>query len=123
MVTESTEDGATLLAGGTFENLFYRPTLLSNVATSSIVYREEVFGPVAPVIAYGSDEEAVTHSRVRHRTNFPWESCPATGCTHSNCQVEFLRERFTLTIRPWAMRPSSPLAAPVPRAMGQGLAE
>ncbi len=26
-------------------------------------------------------------------------------------------------IRPWAMRPSSPLAAPVPRAMGQGFAE
>ncbi len=59
MVTESVEDGATLLAGGTFENLFYRPTVLSDVSASSIAYREEVFGPVAPVIAFHSDDEAV----------------------------------------------------------------
>ena len=59
MVTESVSDGATLLAGGTFENLFYRPTVLSEVEASSIAYREEVFGPVAPVIAFHSDDEAV----------------------------------------------------------------
>ncbi|MGD1014017.1 MAG: benzaldehyde dehydrogenase [Acidimicrobiales bacterium] len=59
MVTESIGDGATLLAGGTFENLFYRPTVLSDVSASSVAYCEEVFGPVAPVIAFHSDDEAV----------------------------------------------------------------
>jgi benzaldehyde dehydrogenase (NAD) len=59
MVTESIGDGATLLAGGTFENLYYRPTVLSDVSASSIAYCEEVFGPVAPVIAFHSDDEAV----------------------------------------------------------------
>jgi benzaldehyde dehydrogenase (NAD) len=59
MVTDSVKAGATLLAGGTFEGLFYRPTVLSNVPTSSPAYCEEVFGPVAPVVGYSSLDEAV----------------------------------------------------------------
>jgi benzaldehyde dehydrogenase (NAD) len=59
MVSDSVSAGATLLAGGTFEDLFYRPTVLTNVPTSSPAYCEEVFGPVAPVVAYSSLDEAV----------------------------------------------------------------
>jgi len=59
MVTDSVAAGATLAAGGTFEELFYRPTVLTNVPTSSPAYAEEVFGPVAPVVSYETLEEAV----------------------------------------------------------------
>jgi benzaldehyde dehydrogenase (NAD) len=59
MVTDSVSQGATLAAGGTFEDLFYRPTVLTNVPTSSPAYAEEVFGPVAPVVSYSSLDEAV----------------------------------------------------------------
>jgi benzaldehyde dehydrogenase (NAD) len=59
MVSASVEAGATLLAGGTYEGLFYRPTVLTNVPTSSPAYCEEVFGPVAPVVSYSSLDEAV----------------------------------------------------------------
>ena len=59
MVTDSVAAGATLAAGGTFEELFYRPTVLTNVPTSSPAYAEEVFGPVAPVVSYESLDEAV----------------------------------------------------------------
>ncbi len=59
MVSDTVGAGATLLAGGTFEDLFYRPTVLSDVPTSSRAYCEEVFGPVAPVIAFSSLDEAV----------------------------------------------------------------
>jgi benzaldehyde dehydrogenase (NAD) len=59
MVTESVEAGATLLAGGTYEELFYRPTVLTDVPTTSRAYCEEVFGPVAPVVTYASLDEAV----------------------------------------------------------------
>jgi benzaldehyde dehydrogenase (NAD) len=59
MVTETVDAGATLLAGGTYEDLYYRPTVLSDVPTTSRAYCEEVFGPVAPVVAYESLEEAV----------------------------------------------------------------
>jgi benzaldehyde dehydrogenase (NAD) len=59
MVNDSVQAGATLLAGGTYEELFYRPTVLTNVPTSSSAYCEEVFGPVAPVVSYSSLEEAI----------------------------------------------------------------
>jgi len=59
MVSDTVAAGATLLAGGTFEKLFYRPTVLSNVPTTSPAYCEEVFGPVAPVVSYSSLDEAV----------------------------------------------------------------
>lgn len=59
MVSDTVAAGATLLAGGTFENLFYRPTVLTNVTPTSPAYCEEVFGPVAPVVSYSSLEEAV----------------------------------------------------------------
>ncbi len=59
MVSDTVAAGATLLAGGTFENLFYRPTVLTNVTPTSPAYCEEVFGPVAPVVSYSSLDEAV----------------------------------------------------------------
>ncbi len=59
MVTDSVGAGASLLAGGTYEGLFYRPTVLSNVPTTAPAYAEEVFGPVAPVVSYASLDEAV----------------------------------------------------------------
>jgi benzaldehyde dehydrogenase (NAD) len=59
MVSESIDAGATLLAGGTYEELFYRPTVLTEVSPSMRVYAEEVFGPVAPVVSYSNLDEAV----------------------------------------------------------------
>jgi benzaldehyde dehydrogenase (NAD) len=59
MVTETVAAGATLKAGGTYEGLFYRPTVLADVPTSAPAYCEEVFGPVAPVVSYSSLDEAV----------------------------------------------------------------
>jgi benzaldehyde dehydrogenase (NAD) len=59
IVTDTISQGATLAAGGTYEELFYRPTVLTNVPTSSPAYAEEVFGPVAPVVSYSSLDEAV----------------------------------------------------------------
>jgi benzaldehyde dehydrogenase (NAD) len=59
LVRGSVDAGAKLLAGGTYEELFYRPTVLADVPTTSPAYTEEVFGPVAPVVAYESLEEAV----------------------------------------------------------------
>jgi acyl-CoA reductase-like NAD-dependent aldehyde dehydrogenase len=35
------------------------PTVLSNVTTEMRVWREEVFGPIAPVIAVSDAEEAL----------------------------------------------------------------
>jgi benzaldehyde dehydrogenase (NAD) len=59
MVSDTVAGGATLLAGGTYEDLFYRPTVLTNVDTAARAYCEEVFGPVAPVVSFSSLDEAV----------------------------------------------------------------
>src|SRR5581483_7236499 len=59
LVTASVDAGAMLAAGGTYEGLFYRPTVLADVPTSAPAYAEEVFGPVAPVVSYDSLDEAV----------------------------------------------------------------
>jgi benzaldehyde dehydrogenase (NAD) len=59
LVRASVDGGARLAAGGTYEGLFYRPTVLTDVTESSPAYAEEVFGPVAPVRAFDDLDEAV----------------------------------------------------------------
>jgi benzaldehyde dehydrogenase (NAD) len=39
--------------------LFYRPTVLGDVSVDAPAYREEIFGPVAPVTAFSSLDEVV----------------------------------------------------------------
>src|SRR5262249_28224594 len=50
LVTGSVDAGARLAAGGTYEGLFYQPTVLADVAPAMPAYAREVFGPVAPVL-------------------------------------------------------------------------
>ena len=51
--------GATLHAGGSFDGLVYRPTVLTGVGPDNPAFREEIFGPVAVVTAFDSDEEGI----------------------------------------------------------------
>ena len=59
IVDDSVSQGAELLAGGTHDGPFFKPTVLGGVTTSMPAYAEEIFGPVAPVIAFRDDEHAV----------------------------------------------------------------
>jgi benzaldehyde dehydrogenase (NAD) len=59
IVTATVEAGAQVRAGATFEQLFYRPTVLAGVTTKMAAFREEIFGPVAPVVIVHDDAEAV----------------------------------------------------------------
>jgi len=67
VLTDHIEDavakGAQLLTGGKVENLggglYLRPTLLTEVTHKMKVMREETFGPVMPVMAFDTVEEAV----------------------------------------------------------------
>jgi benzaldehyde dehydrogenase (NAD) len=58
LVTGSVDAGARLAAGGTYEGLFYRPTVLGEVTPGMPAYTDEVFGPVAPVVRFDSPDEA-----------------------------------------------------------------
>ena len=59
LVTSTVDAGARLACGGTHDGLFYRPTVLDRVGTDMPAYANEVFGPVAPVVRFSSDDEAV----------------------------------------------------------------
>ncbi|TCK27549.1 benzaldehyde dehydrogenase [Pseudonocardia endophytica] len=59
LVTASVAAGARVDAGGTYEDLFYRPTVLSGITPQAPAWAEEVFGPVAPVIPYSTEDEAI----------------------------------------------------------------
>ncbi|MFD9306373.1 aldehyde dehydrogenase family protein [Streptomyces sp. NPDC060048] len=59
LVEASTDMGAKLVTGGSDRALFYRPTVLAGVDDDTPAYREEVFGPVAPVRSFATEDEAV----------------------------------------------------------------
>jgi benzaldehyde dehydrogenase (NAD) len=59
IVDESVAAGARVLAGGRRDGLFYPPTVLDHVERTMPAFTEEIFGPVAPVVAFRTDTEAV----------------------------------------------------------------
>jgi benzaldehyde dehydrogenase (NAD) len=59
LVTDSVAAGAKLLTGGTYEGLFYRPTVLADAGPGIPAYDQEVFGPVACVTRFSTLDEAV----------------------------------------------------------------
>ncbi|HET9110452.1 MAG TPA: benzaldehyde dehydrogenase [Ktedonobacterales bacterium] len=59
LVTETVRAGAHLAAGGTYEGLFYRPTVLADTKPGMPAYDSEIFGPVAPVTRFSTLDEVV----------------------------------------------------------------
>jgi succinate-semialdehyde dehydrogenase / glutarate-semialdehyde dehydrogenase len=62
MVHDSVSEGARILTGGEHHDrgdLFYTPTVLADVAMTMPVASDEIFGPVAPLIRFETEEEAI----------------------------------------------------------------
>ncbi len=62
LVTEAVDDGAEVLCGGTTPEgpgHFYSPTVLLGVPAEARINSEEIFGPVAPITTFTTDEEAI----------------------------------------------------------------
>ena len=58
-VNQAVQAGAKVIAGGVRRNAFMEPTVLTNVKTDMPMFKEEVFGPVAPLVPFTSVEEAI----------------------------------------------------------------
>ena len=59
-VDDAVAKGATIVQGGNhLEGLYYQPTVLSNANTEMIIAQDEVFGPVAPVFHFKTEEEVI----------------------------------------------------------------
>jgi succinate-semialdehyde dehydrogenase / glutarate-semialdehyde dehydrogenase len=62
LVEDATGKGAQVLVGGTQRDgagYFYDPTVLSDVPRDAELLREEIFGPVAPVIGFDDEDAAI----------------------------------------------------------------
>ena len=59
IVTDAIAKGAVLRTGGTYEGLFYKPTVLEDCKPGMRILQEEVFGPVIAVVPFETDEEAI----------------------------------------------------------------
>lgn len=62
LVDGAVSDGATALVGGSRGaqgSLFYLPTVLAEVTNSMPIAQQEIFGPVAPVIQFETEEEVI----------------------------------------------------------------
>jgi acyl-CoA reductase-like NAD-dependent aldehyde dehydrogenase len=91
-VEDAKARGARVLAGGKRlpelgEN-FYAPTVLAEVTHEMRIMREETFGPVLPVMAFDSDEEAV---RLANDSDF---GLAASVWTHDRGRGERLARRI-----------------------------
>ena len=61
LVSASVDAGAKVALGGGPHELggsFYQPTVLTEVTSEMAVFRNEIFGPVAPVVRFSTEEEA-----------------------------------------------------------------
>lgn len=60
IISESVAAGAILEAGGTVQGPYIVPAVLSGVKPGMPAYEEEIFGPVAAITTFSSDEEAIS---------------------------------------------------------------
>lgn len=62
-VEDAIKNGAKVILGAkrpaNLKGAFYEPTILTNIKPKMRVWREEVFGPVLPVVSFKTEEEAI----------------------------------------------------------------
>lgn len=62
LLADTLQRGATLLCGGERDKAgenFFQPTVVGNVPADSHILEEEIFGPVAPLVIFDTEEEVV----------------------------------------------------------------
>jgi len=64
MVKDAVDKGAKIIYGGKIppepkKGYFYEPTILRSVTTDMRVFREEIFGPIAPLICFNDEDDVI----------------------------------------------------------------
>ncbi|MGO4807182.1 NAD-dependent succinate-semialdehyde dehydrogenase [Arthrobacter sp. 2MCAF15] len=70
LVKDAVSAGATVVTGGALidgPGYFYEPTILTGVTEGSPILSEEIFGPVAPIVTFSTEKEAI---RLANNTEF-----------------------------------------------------
>ena len=78
-IQDATSKGAKVVAGGKRHELggsFFQPTVIANAEPEMMFMKEEIFGPLAPVFRFKTEEEAI---RLANDTQFGLASYAYTG--------------------------------------------
>jgi succinate-semialdehyde dehydrogenase/glutarate-semialdehyde dehydrogenase len=62
LVDDAVQKGAETVVGGSIPDgrgYFYEPTVIKNISDDARVLKEEIFGPVAPIKDFSSEDEAI----------------------------------------------------------------
>ncbi|KVX16650.1 phosphonoacetaldehyde dehydrogenase [Burkholderia ubonensis] len=95
-VDEAVAQGARLLTGNVRRGALYAPTVLDRVDPAMALVREETFGPVSPVIAFDTIDDAI---RISNGTAFGLSSGVCTDSTEA--VVRFVNELNVGTVNVW----------------------
>ncbi|MBO6824697.1 MAG: phosphonoacetaldehyde dehydrogenase [Sneathiella sp.] len=95
-VNDAVAKGAKLICGNKRDGALYSPTVVDHVPFDCELVREETFGPVAPVIRFKDEEDAI---RISNSTAFGLSS---GVCTDSWPSIQkFIRELNVGTVNIW----------------------
>lgn len=72
LIMDAADEGAKILQGGEkfdhpVSNLIYEPTLLTNVTQDMRIFKEEIFGPIVPLVRFRNETEAL---ELANKTSF-----------------------------------------------------
>lgn len=96
-IDDAVARGANVEVGGNVSGRFVEPTILTGVTPDMLIYQNETFGPVVPVIPFGTDEQAIAIANdteyglssgvitQNEQRGFAIASALETGMCHINC--------------------------------------
>jgi succinate-semialdehyde dehydrogenase/glutarate-semialdehyde dehydrogenase len=65
LVADAIAKGARIVTGGTAptrDGFFYAPTILADIPSDAALLKEEIFGPVAPIIVFDEEEDVIARA-------------------------------------------------------------
>ncbi|HEY2019863.1 phosphonoacetaldehyde dehydrogenase [Paraburkholderia sp.] len=95
-VNEAVAGGARLLIGNERNGALYAPTVLDHVDPAMTLVREETFGPVSPIIAFDTLDDAI---RISNGTRFGLSSGVCTN--RQDAITRFINELRVGTVNVW----------------------
>ncbi|HEU4970132.1 aldehyde dehydrogenase family protein [Sphingomonas sp.] len=110
LIQSAIDEGATLVTGGTGlpegvnRGYYIRPTLFRDVTPEMRIAKEETFGPVATIISYGNEDEAV---RIANDTAYGL-SATISGDPARAAKVARRMRAGLVTINSWSPDPGAP---------------
>jgi succinate-semialdehyde dehydrogenase/glutarate-semialdehyde dehydrogenase len=124
-VQDAIKKGAKVICGGEKIDLdngnYYMPTILTNITKDMKVYREEVFGPVIPIIKFNTIEEAI---EIANDTQYGLGGYVYTSNkTNYNTVVKNLRTGMIALNNLYYLRPCNPFGGYKKSGMGKNNSE